>query len=80
MSQRNVGTYLPNYTASRLGSHLSSLKTLIKVYALKVADECFRMSECLRIILARNLNTAQAVWSTAEGTDGMNGTVTADEN
>jgi len=30
--------------------------------------------------LARNPNTAQAVWSRAEGSDGTNGTVTGDEN
>jgi len=35
------------------------------------------MSECLWIKLARNLNTAQEVWSRAEGEDGMSETVTA---
>ena len=49
----------------------------IKLYKLKVSDECFRMSECLWIKLARNLNTAQEVWSRAEGEDGMSETVTA---
>jgi hypothetical protein len=52
----------------------------IKLYTLKVADEYIRMSVCLRMKLAGNLNIAQAVRSTAGGTDGMNGTVTGDEN
>jgi hypothetical protein len=30
--------------------------------------------------LAKNLNTAQVVWSRDEGSDGMNVTVTGDEN
>jgi hypothetical protein len=30
--------------------------------------------------LAKNINTAQRVWSRAEGSDGMNVTVTGDKN
>ena len=76
MLHRNKGTYLPIYTASHLGPHLSSLTTLSYIHwkSQKSATECLRMK------LAKNLNTAQTVQSRAEGSDRMNMTVTGDEN
>ena len=55
MLHRNEGTYLPIYTASRLGPHLSSLTTLSYMHCKLQMSA----SECLRMKLAKNLNTAQ---------------------